>query len=515
MLVMNRIIVFLLVLASNYNVIKAQNNAYIDTTGQVQFTVPYKYSYEFQDGLARVKDVATVNGERVWAYGYINTYGETVIPLKYHQTMDFSEGAAFVKEVKDGKWYLIDKSGNRLGNESYDEVGYGFYDRRCTVCNKQPDGVTTICGWIDPKGKLVIPMKYINSSFREGLCCTTPYDNGLYGYIDTTGKVVIPFTSTQAGTASFENGLARTVIKGKTAVIDKKGNVVIQPLFATMPDFDDMYLIASIGSGYGPFKYTDHKGKTVLPGPYNSARAFKYGVAEVIIQDKSGKEKAGIIDRNGKFVIPAEYEQISNAIDRHGCLYGLKDGVWYAFNTDGSVFPKVPYKFVGEMMEGQLIPYQNPEGLWGYLDKKGNEVMKPQFVKADGFSAEGLARVKLPEGYAEESTLKPHPNQMPDAHRQTNIDQIYLVKYSDGWYYPATFSADGATVNWLEGTSSKNMGSEKREYNWSAGSAVSCNWLKRGTFYEGTIAEVKDGKLFIKYNDGDTEWAMPGQCRCK
>jgi hypothetical protein len=465
--------------------------------------------------MAQINDVATVNGKRIWAYGFINSKGEEVIPLSLYQAMDYTKGVTFIQEEEDGKWFMIDKQGRKLSSVGYDAVDYSPYDNRWTVCNKNEDGITMKCGWVDLKGMLVIPLNYLRSAFTEGLCSTTPYGNELYGYIDTMGNEVIPFKSVQAGTSGFYNGLARTMINGKTAVIDKKGTVIVKPMFGTLPDLDDKYLIVGIGTGYGPFKYTDYEGKTVLAGPYITARAFHHELAEVSIKDKSGNEKAGIIDRSGKFVFPAEYNQISVDLEDYGCVYGLKDGTWYAYNTDGSVFPKVAYKYLGSKKDGELIPYCDPStSLWGYLNMKGEKVIDAVYKSASGFSEEGLALVTLPEGYVATGKT-PLPNQLTDAHRQVGPSKTVLVKYSDGWFYPATISTDGKGINWLDGTASVYQKEEIKEYNWLVGTSVNCNWKNKGTYYDGKIGEVKEGKLFIKYNDGDNEWVTTGQCRCK
>jgi hypothetical protein len=47
-----------------------------------------------------------------------------------------------------------------------------------------------------------------------------------------------------------------------------------------------------------------------------------------------------------------------------------------------------------------------------------------------------------------------------------------------------------------------------------AGDRVACNWLGQGTFYSGRVAEVRaGGKLFIQYDDGDQEETKPSHCR--
>jgi hypothetical protein len=45
------------------------------------------------------------------------------------------------------------------------------------------------------------------------------------------------------------------------------------------------------------------------------------------------------------------------------------------------------------------------------------------------------------------------------------------------------------------------------------GSAVSCNWKGRGTWYPGIIAEKTGNAVFIHFNDGDKEHTKLSMCR--
>jgi hypothetical protein len=41
---------------------------------------------------------------------------------------------------------------------------------------------------------------------------------------------------------------------------------------------------------------------------------------------------------------------------------------------------------------------------------------------------------------------------------------------------------------------------------WKIGDKVQCRWKGRRRTFPGTIAGIKGTKIFIKYDDGDTEW---------
>ncbi|MDD1428759.1 WG repeat-containing protein [Dolichospermum sp. ST_sed9] len=58
--------------------------------------------------------------------------------------------------------------------------------------------------------------------FSEGLAAVNKV--GKWGYINTSGKVVIPYQFDDVD--SFQEGLANVKINGKEHLIDKTGNIV-------------------------------------------------------------------------------------------------------------------------------------------------------------------------------------------------------------------------------------------------------------------------------------------------
>jgi bifunctional DNA-binding transcriptional regulator/antitoxin component of YhaV-PrlF toxin-antitoxin module/uncharacterized protein YdeI (BOF family) len=112
---------------------------FIDKTGRIVIPCKWRSASNFQEGLSLVIDENR-------HYGYIDFTGTIVIPCKWIQANDFSEGLAMVGDKK--------------------------------------------CGYIDKTGHVVIPCKWKRTySFSEGLAYVQD-DNGKYGYIDKTGKIV-------------------------------------------------------------------------------------------------------------------------------------------------------------------------------------------------------------------------------------------------------------------------------------------------------------------------------------
>jgi hypothetical protein len=79
-------------------------------------------------------------------------------------------------------------------------------------------------GFIDKTGKEIIPCKYDKAkSFSEGLVAVQL--NNKYGFIDYTGKEIIPCKYDDAG--KFYEGLAAVELNDKWGFIDHTGKEII------------------------------------------------------------------------------------------------------------------------------------------------------------------------------------------------------------------------------------------------------------------------------------------------
>jgi len=103
---------------------------------------------------------------------------------------------------------------------------------------------------------------------------------GLWGYIDLSGKLVVPAKFDESN--GFKDGLA-PVRQGRLwGFIDKSGEFVIQPQFETAHSFSDRLADVQLGSKWG---YIDQTGRITNSGPlrrkWPDARRFGTGKAGV------------------------------------------------------------------------------------------------------------------------------------------------------------------------------------------------------------------------------------------
>lgn len=125
-------------------------------------------------------------------------------------------------------------------------------------------------------------------------------------------------------------------------------------------------------------------------------RLFNIRPAEIEFVQFYEGDKLGMIAIPGKVIIPAIYDMVSPLSDG---LFNVTDGKLNAyFDTNGSmVLPfESRYDSYGDFTEGLARVRINDN--WGFIDKTGIEVIKPQFHFVEEFS-EGLAIVRNSDGY--------------------------------------------------------------------------------------------------------------------
>jgi hypothetical protein len=137
---------------------------------------------------------------------------------------------------------LIDSSGNIVVNPQFDNIYIPYHDKNYDLIAVR---LGTKIGFIDRNGKFKINPQFDidtaswdifdGTEFTEGLAIVK--QNNLYGFIDTTGKLVIKFQFENCN--SFREGLASFQKGKKWGFIDKTGKVIIEPQFDQASFFEN------------------------------------------------------------------------------------------------------------------------------------------------------------------------------------------------------------------------------------------------------------------------------------
>lgn len=232
---------------------------YIDTKGNQVIEFKYDQARDFENGYAIVR---TNSG----GVGMIDKNGNEIFPCEYKQLGQFSDGLCWYG--MGNSYYCVNENKEiviQIKSDQYDYIPAPFINGLCEVCKDRKYGLInkkgeTVLepieglgfsydgndigyaavvntegkwGFVDAKGNLVIPYKYDTIDyFREGLALVWQGDK--YGYIDKSGKEVIPIMCSESGDVCvtddhcyFNKGYVLVEIDGKFYLKNKKGETLL------------------------------------------------------------------------------------------------------------------------------------------------------------------------------------------------------------------------------------------------------------------------------------------------
>ncbi len=285
---------------------------FIDLTGHVVITPRFDIVDDFSEGLAavnigetRIPNLGLISNPGKW--GYIDKTGKLVLPLKFTHAENFSEGLAAVRDGDRGGF--IDHQGKFVFDVPLD-VTLGFHEGMVGVLFK---GAVT---YLDRSGKKIstsVDYGPKSDSFSEGLVPVSI--NGQWGFMDKTGKLAIEPKFEDA--ENFSEGLAPVKVRSADTVwcpadaegnrsgstmmygyVDKTGKLVIPAVFNSAAPFSEG--IASVRKCDQAY-FIERTGKTVVAGNFTYASSFSEGLARFEILTKDGL-LSGYVDKNGKVV---------------------------------------------------------------------------------------------------------------------------------------------------------------------------------------------------------------------
>ncbi len=184
---------------------------------------------------------------------------------------------------------------------------------------------------------------------------------------------------------------------GKYQYVDRDGNIVINPQFADATVFrDGLALVRTFGED-SKFGYIDEMGNFVINPQYIDATPFYDGLAWVVSKDAAPVA----ISTKGELKFTLQQAEKVHRFSDEMAAFSVYDEEgnekWGFVDKKGEVVIVPQFSECGRFSDG-LCAVSNEEGDWGYIDKKGSYKVNPQFKKAGCFS-EGVAIVKNSESY--------------------------------------------------------------------------------------------------------------------
>jgi KWG Leptospira./Protein of unknown function (DUF3298). len=319
-------------------------------------------------------------GDIIW--GYINDTGKFIIKPVFSEANEFqSNGLAAV--AVDEKYGLINEKGDFVVKPQYSYID-NFNDGRAIATND--DGFRVI----DENGSVVFgPESFIGSYSDERAAFYRQGSSGKleYGYIDTSGKIVVKPQFEYAN--SFSNGLA--VVRtggGGYAIIDKGGTILKTFNYNYLGNYSNG-LLAFQEVQDGKYGYINEKGVVIIKPQYTNAWDFKDGRGVVNTSTDPVINKYGLIDEKGKFIVQPLYNDI--LILGEGMLalgipinkdYSYIGSKYAVAGPDGK--PLTDFIFYGadNYVNGITSVYDNDSTY--FIDKKGKRVTTLPRVEGSG-----------------------------------------------------------------------------------------------------------------------------------
>ena len=282
-------------------------------------------------GIAKAK----INGK----YALINVrYDSQLTPALFEEIEDAAFGLLWVKIGNlEG---MINYHGNEIIPVEYDEVETKWGGKIIVEKNGKK-------GLFNELGKQLTKIEYDDIfNHHNNAFFFSIEKNGQYGLLGTQGKIVIP---SEYKEISIENWKPEIVIlaektNGKKGLFDKTGKRL------TRVEYDDI-------------EYIDY---------YNGTFGYYYR-AFILIEKQN---RYGLLERNGKMVIPVKYDKIEPkwGIDR---IIVEKNGKQGLFNNYGKQLTKVEYGFIGQIGGGFFIVEKND--CYGVVDMNGKMVVPIEY----------------------------------------------------------------------------------------------------------------------------------------
>lgn len=277
-------------------------------------------------------------------------------------------------------------------------------------------------GFVDTTGKIVIEPAYEMADFfyEERAAVRT---QGKWGFIDFSGKMVVP--AQYSTVHRFSDGLAHVMTDGGTpetriyGYVQKNGEIAFNcPAACGRPFSDGM-----MGESVDIYRCVDENGKPVpkkypcTPDQNSNSRAimvdtwgfydhtgklaipgiFHSGLSRfsegLAAVQPHGTQTMGFINRDAAFIIPPQFAR-AEAFSEGLAAVQIADK-WGFVDRSGTIVIAAAYDSVGPFSDGLAQVFVGQR--YGYIDKKGGQMIFPRFEEASPFS-DGLAAACCEDG---------------------------------------------------------------------------------------------------------------------
>lgn len=224
----------------------------------------------------------------------------------------------------------------------------------------------------------------------SGYCAVTNGDK--WGILDQSGEWKLECTYAFLGPVT--DSMVKLMGDGEEyRIVDNKG--IVQSIFREPVEEAKAIADSIVPVLYGGrWKYYDSTRSEYILGSYEDVTSFADGIAAV---KENGSWK--LVDRNGEQVGNTVFEDIkqysSGEYLYKGFFVAKSGGKYGLYNQKAEVEAEISCNDMDVYFGGD-IAYQDQNGKWGFMDRKGNVDIEPKYDEAKSFS-NGLAAVRVGE----------------------------------------------------------------------------------------------------------------------
>lgn len=310
----------------------------------------------------------------------INYSVEEVSKYNYHQVN------------KDGKYGVISIKGDILIEPIYDNIKIPNPQKDVFICQKEDKKII-----LNEKGQEILTQyEEVNPISINGIVSNLPYEkrvlkykeNGKYGLIDYTGKVIVkPIYEEIEG---LENKESELIVKkdGKYGVINDRGvkliseeyDLIVADGYYTEENKYALsgYIISNRTDNGYRYGYLNYKLEKILKTEYNEvSRVLEINDGQDIYLIASKNGKFGVV-KNNKTIINYDYQDIE--YDANNNLFKLQRNLQFGvYDINGKSILPVQYKEL-EFKGVYIQALENGKENYTYFNSEGREIKVPKYT---------------------------------------------------------------------------------------------------------------------------------------
>ncbi len=314
-------------------------------------------------------------------WGYVNEKGEEVIKPQYIYANDFENSMAFVCK---GEWKIDEK-----------------YNNSCATGRYWTD--TALWGAINEKGEEVIPLIFdeierFNGSDSVFRAHYGGWEDGRWGVIDTRGAWVVEPAFNYIGwdffngcfSFSYEDDYDDT-LEGIYDSNEKR--ILFEPQFLNVDFLDNGLFLVEVFDDKlerSIEKIIDRNGRELFPSEYSQLYEEEGGNYFVASKGEGNTRVSGLIDKEGKEIIPCKYHTEIRGIQLDKkIIFTKENGKTGIVDFSGNAIIEPRYCDIYSI-KNPLIVVSNDVGknkrLYGLIDHSGNEILPCEFDNIKWYS---------------------------------------------------------------------------------------------------------------------------------